>query len=44
MERNHSMTAKAEGPGMASKYIRVVVVWVVTLAALFVFQATFGRP
>jgi hypothetical protein len=38
------MTAKAEGAGMTSKYIRVMVVWVVTLAALYVFQAAFGRP
>jgi hypothetical protein len=44
MERNHSLAANAEGAGMASKYIRVVVVWVVTLAALYVFQAAFGRP
>ena len=27
---------------MTSKYIRVMVVWVVTLAALYVFQAAFG--
>jgi hypothetical protein len=29
---------------MTRKYIRVLVVWVVTLAALYVFQAAFGRP
>ena len=29
---------------MTRKYIRVMVVWVVTLAALYVFQAAFGRP
>ena len=38
------MSAKAEGAGMVSKYIRVMVVWVVTLAALYVFQSAFGRP
>jgi hypothetical protein len=38
------MSAKAEGTGMTSKYIRVLVVWVVTLAALYVFQSAFGRP
>jgi hypothetical protein len=29
---------------MSRKYIRVLVVWVVTLAALYVFQAAFGNP
>jgi hypothetical protein len=29
---------------MTRKYIRVMVVWVVTLAALYVFQAAYGRP
>ena len=29
---------------MASKYVRVVVVWVVTLAALYLFQVTYGAP
>jgi hypothetical protein len=29
---------------MTRKYIRVVVVWVVTLSALYVFQAAYGRP
>ncbi len=38
------MAANAEGAGMTRKYIRVMVVWVVTLAALYVFQAAFGRP
>jgi hypothetical protein len=28
---------------MSRKYVRVVVVWVVTLAALYVFQAAYGR-
>jgi hypothetical protein len=38
------MSAQPEGTGMTSKYIRVMVVWVVTLAALYVFQSVFGRP
>jgi hypothetical protein len=38
------MSANVEGTGMTSKYIRVLVVWVVTLAALYVFQSAFGRP
>ena len=38
------MSAQPEGTGMTGKYIRVMVVWVVTLAALYVFQAAFGRP
>jgi hypothetical protein len=29
---------------MQRRYIRVFVVWVVTLAALYVFQAAFGAP
>jgi hypothetical protein len=29
---------------MSRKYLRVLVVWVVTLAALYVFQAAFGNP
>jgi hypothetical protein len=29
---------------MASKYARVMIVWVVTLAALYVFQSAFGQP
>ncbi len=29
---------------MKAKYVRVAVVWVVTLAALYVFQAAFGTP
>ena len=29
---------------MTSKYIRVMVVWVVTLAALYAFQLAFGLP
>lgn len=29
---------------MKAKYVRVMVVWVVTLAALYVFQAAFGTP
>lgn len=27
---------------MTAKYVRVLVVWVVTLAALYVFQAAYG--
>jgi hypothetical protein len=38
------MSASGEGAGMTRKYIRVMVVWVVTLAALYVFQAAFGQP
>jgi len=29
---------------MQRQYLRVVIVWVVTLAALYVFQAAFGAP
>ena len=29
---------------MTSKYIRVMVVWVVTLTALYAFQLVFGLP
>lgn len=29
---------------MRRKYQRVLVVWVLTLAALYAFQATFGVP
>jgi hypothetical protein len=29
---------------MTRKYIRVGIVWVVTLVALYVFQVAFGRP
>ena len=29
---------------MQRQYLRVVIVWVVTLAALYVFQAAFGTP
>lgn len=29
---------------MKAKYVRVMVVWVVTLAALYVFQAAYGTP
>lgn len=28
--------------GMTRAYVRVLIVWVVTLAALYVFQAAFG--
>jgi hypothetical protein len=38
------MSATAEEPGMSRKYVRVIVVWVVTLAALYVFQAAYGQP
>ena len=29
---------------MSRQYLRVLIVWVITLAALYVFQAAFGRP
>jgi hypothetical protein len=29
---------------MTRKYVRVVVVWALTLTALYAFQLTFGRP
>jgi len=29
---------------MGRKYLRVVVVWVVTLTALYIFQVAFGLP
>jgi hypothetical protein len=38
------MSANPEEPDMTSKYVRVLVVWVVTIAALYVFQAAYGQP
>jgi hypothetical protein len=29
---------------MGRQYLRVFIVWVITLAALYVFQAAFGHP
>lgn len=29
---------------MPRQYLRVLIVWVVTLAALYVFQSAFGSP
>jgi hypothetical protein len=29
---------------MTRKYVRVFIVWVVTLAALYIFQSAYGRP
>jgi hypothetical protein len=29
---------------MGRQYLRVFIVWIVTLAALYVFQAAFGAP
>lgn len=29
---------------MQQQYARAIVVWVVTLTALYLFQSTFGRP